>query len=147
MTMKLSTTPPGKENVEGRVDRASDDLIKLVKAGVSGFVEKDTSVNDLLSIIRSVALGKKVHPSPLDALLGSQVRSLVGLNRGKHSSVAPAITKREWEIIQLRVEGMSTKDIGERLHIAPSTVRAHLRSIRAKLLLSARVNQVRTDDR
>jgi DNA-binding CsgD family transcriptional regulator len=54
-----------------------------------------------------------------------------GIDRGRADETG--LTRRELEILLLFVEGFSSKEMGRKLGIAPSTVRVHLRSLRQKL--------------
>lgn len=60
----------------------------------------------------------------------------------KDDSSDNKLSEREKEVVQLVSQGLSNKDIGEKLHITESTVKNHLRNILAKLHLRNRVQLV-----
>lgn len=115
------------------------DVLELVEAGASGFVLKDSTVRDFLGTVRVVARGGKVLPPLLAHSLFSHVVEYA-LSRGIgqiHRAVR--MTDREREIIALIADGLSNKDIAQRLKIATYTVKSHVHNIMEKLALHSRL--------
>ena len=117
-----------------------EDILRFVEAGVSGFILKDASVNELTNTIRSVNNGEKVLPSILTGSLFSQI-----LEYGV-KELSPAIlvqsvrmTKREREIVELIAEGLANKEIAHKLNISIYTVKSHVHNILEKMALNTRV--------
>ncbi|HEX8395107.1 MAG TPA: response regulator transcription factor, partial [Longimicrobium sp.] len=110
-----------------------EDIIEFVNAGVSGFILKDATFEDLVSTIRSVANGEHVLPPQMTSSLFSQIaREAVG--RGRTGAMeAVKMTPREREVIGLIAEGLSNKEIAARLRIATYTVKSHVRNVMEKL--------------
>ncbi len=118
---------------------SQSDIIESVEAGASGFILKDASIKDFLGTVRSVAEGTKVLPPPLAGSLFSHVIDHA-LKKGKGSlAAAVRMTKREREIIALISEGLSNKEIAQRLNIATYTVKSHVHNILEKLALHSRL--------
>lgn len=119
---------------------APEDVIEFVKAGANGFIMKDATVEDLMSTIRSVALGADVVPPALTGTLLSHIAQQASAVR-RMPGVAEAVrmTKREREIMNLIAEGMSNKEIAQRLSIATYTVKSHVHNILEKLALHSRL--------
>jgi two-component system response regulator DegU len=115
------------------------DIVEFVKAGVSGFILKDATLEDFLRTIRSVAAGAKVLPPPLTGSLFSQIiEQAVG--EGKLKLIESVrMTKREREVIELIAEGLSNKEIAQRLNLATYTVKSHVHNILEKLALQTRL--------
>jgi DNA-binding NarL/FixJ family response regulator len=125
------------------------DVVEFVEAGASGFILKDANIEDFLGTIRSVAHGGKVIPTPLTGSLFSHVIELA-LKKGKVPlKQAVRMTKRELEIIALIADGLSNKDIAQRLNIATYTVKSHVHNVLEKLALHSRLQiaQFTRDDR
>lgn len=126
-----------------------DDLVQYVQAGVSGFVLKDATFDDFLRTIRSVAKGVNVLPPPLTGSLFSQIVDHAA-SKGKGNPFSSVkMTRREREVIALIAEGLSNKDIAQRLHLATDTVKSHVHNILEKLALHTRLEIARfahTDD-
>jgi DNA-binding NarL/FixJ family response regulator len=115
------------------------DIIEWVEAGASGFILKDATIEDFLGTIRSVARGIKVLPPSLAGSLFSHViDNALKKGRGKLSN-AVRMTKREREIISLISEGLSNKEIAQRLNVATYTVKSHVHNILEKLALHSRL--------
>lgn len=114
------------------------DVLQFVKAGASGFVQKEATFDDFLRTIRTVAEGAKVLPPPLTGSLFSQIAE-DAISNGKVQLNDVRITKREREIIDLISEGLSNKEIAQRLHLAIQTVKSHVHHILEKLVLHTRL--------
>lgn len=116
-----------------------EDIIDFVNAGVSGFIMKDATFEDLVSTIRSVADGAHVLPPQMTSTLFSQIaREAVG--RGRAVALeAVRMTPREREVVELISEGLSNKEIASRLGVATHTVKSHVRNVMEKLALHTRL--------
>ena len=115
------------------------DIIESVEAGASGFILKDASKKEFLGTIRSVTQGIKVLPPQLlGSLFSHVIENALKKGRGKLVN-AVRMTKREREIIALIAEGLSNKEIADRLNIAIHTVKSHVHNIMEKLALHTRL--------
>jgi DNA-binding NarL/FixJ family response regulator len=115
------------------------DIIEFVEAGAAGFILKDATIEDVLDTIRSVARGMKVLPPPLAGSLFTHVIEQA-LRKGK--GVLPdavRMTKREREIIALIVDGLSNKEIAQRINLSTHTVKSHVHNILEKMALHSRL--------
>jgi DNA-binding NarL/FixJ family response regulator len=122
------------------------DVLEFVRAGVSGFILKDATMDDFLRTIRSVAQGAKVLPSLLTGSLFSQIVELaVNGGRGHSSKLMESVrmTKRERQVIELVSDGMTNKEIAQKLHLSTYTVKSHVHNILEKLALHTRVQIAR----
>ncbi|HET6229845.1 MAG TPA: response regulator transcription factor [Longimicrobiaceae bacterium] len=116
-----------------------EDIIEFVNAGVSGFILKDATFDDLVSTIRSVVDGAHVLPPEMTSSLFSQIaREAVG-RTGARALEAVRLTPREREVIDLISEGLSNKEIAARLGVASHTVKSHVRNVMEKLALHTRL--------
>ena len=116
-----------------------EEIIEFVNADVSGFLLKDASFEEFVSTIRSVAAGQKVLPPRMTQSLFSQI-----VNAARSGEVEPTLedvrmTPRESEVIALIGEGLSNKEIAQRLEIATHTVKSHVRNVMEKLALHTRL--------
>lgn len=115
------------------------DINLFIKAGASGFILKDATLDELLLTIRKVADGASIVPPDLTESLFTHI---VGdaLKGGKTKlTEAIRMTKREREIIGLIGDGLSNKEIGHRLVISNFTVKSHVHNIMEKLALHTRL--------
>lgn len=115
------------------------DILQYVKAGANGFILKDASLNDLLITIRKVSEGETILPSLLvDSLFSQIVEFAVREGKSKLKD-AVRMTKREREVIALLSEGLSNKEIGQKIRTSTYTVKSHIHNIMEKLALHTRL--------
>ncbi len=117
----------------------NEDIVQFVNAGVSGFVLKDTTFDEFVATIRSVAAGGKVLPPRMAESLFAQIANTAAMNNREHVLEDVRMTKREREVIELIGEGLSNKEIAQRLNIAAHTVKSHVRNVMEKLALHTRL--------
>jgi DNA-binding NarL/FixJ family response regulator len=116
-----------------------DEIAQFVNAGVAGFILKDATLDDFVGTIRSVASGERVLPPRMASSLFSQI-ALAAVQRDEPAALeAVRMTQREREVIAEIAEGMSNKEIAQRLDIAPHTVKSHVRNVMEKLALHSRL--------
>lgn len=115
------------------------EIIEFVNAGVCGFVLKDATFEEFVATIRAVAAGQKVLPPRLTESLFSQIAQEVDGRGREHVLEDVRMTRREREVIELIGEGLSNKEIAQRLNIATHTVKSHVRNVMEKLALHTRL--------
>jgi DNA-binding NarL/FixJ family response regulator len=116
-----------------------EDIVEFVHVGVSGFIMKDATLDDLVTTIRSVAGGAHVLPPQMTGSLFSQI-ARDAVTKGRPDVLESVrMTPREREVINLIAEGLSNKEIASTLHIATHTVKSHVRNIMEKLTLHTRL--------
>jgi DNA-binding NarL/FixJ family response regulator len=115
------------------------DILQFIKAGASGFILKDASLDEFLATIRSVSEGEKVLPEHLTESLFSQIIEFA-IKKGKIKiKDAVRMTKREKEIIELISNALTNKEIAGKLNISAFTVKSHIHNILEKLALHTRL--------
>ena len=116
------------------------DVFEFVQAGVSGFILKDANVTDFFKTIRTVYKGTKVLPPHLTGTLFSQiVDHAIGGSSPSVIDQSVRMTKRERQVIELISDGFTNKEIAQKLHLSPYTVKSHVHNILEKLALNTRV--------
>lgn len=116
-----------------------EEIVEYVNAGVSGFIMKDATLDDLVHCIRQVAKGAYVLPPAMVSTLFSQI-ARDAVSRGRPAALESVrMTPREREVIDLIAEGLANKEIASRLHIATHTVKSHVRNVMEKLTLHTRL--------
>lgn len=107
-------------------------LRRAVDAGAAGYLLKDVTRERLVDSVREVAGGGSfIERQTLRGVL-SHVRSAKG------APAPQSLTRREREILALVSEGLSNREIAERLVLSPETVKSHVAAILSKLDLSDR---------
>ena len=124
---------------------SQSDIVEFVEAGASGFILKDATIKEFIGTIRSVAQGVKILPPTLTDSLFSHVID-IALRKSERMNKKPGaivksvrMTIREREIIALIANGLTNKQIAEKLNIATFTVKSHVHNILEKLALHSRL--------
>jgi two-component system nitrate/nitrite response regulator NarL len=130
---------PGIKIIGMGLAPAQTDIVECVQAGADGFILKDAKVEDVIYTIREVAAGKTVLPNTMTSSLFFQVAEHALLKGNRNLKGAIRMTEREKEIIALITDGMSNKQIADRLNIATFTVKSHVHNILEKLELHSRL--------
>src|SRR4029077_20540435 len=105
---------------------AQEDVIEFIKAGANGFIVKDATIEEFVRTIRSVAEGADVVPAALTGTLLSHIVDQAVTRSTAAVLESVQMTKREREITSLIAEGLSNKEIAQRLNIATYTVKSHV---------------------
>ncbi len=108
-----------------------DDLFEALHAGVTAYLPDSAPSSRLLRAIVNVAAGEAV-------LSGTQVARVLDAVRDpararRRVADRPALTAREWQVLELLRQGLTTAEVADRLVLSPITVRSHAHSIRRKL--------------
>lgn len=114
---------------------AADDATtaaRMLAAGASGWVAKDSSLARLLQVVRGV-LRDETHLPPV--LLTGVLRELTRdrATRNEYQRLADALTPRELEVLRCMLAGLGRKAVAERLYLSPHTVRTHMQNVLGKL--------------
>lgn len=111
-----------------------DLILRALKAGVNGYILKNSPANRILSAIRVMHTGGTVFQADILEFIRNRVTSTTTGNHLFEMMLSP----RELEIVQLIAEGLSNKEIGERLFLTNGTVRNHISTILEKMGLEHR---------
>lgn len=96
-----------------------------LEAGALGFLTKNMEIDKLADAVRAAYAGQTIlAPEAMMALMQSKTRS---------PKLGHNLSKRELEVLALLVEGLSNREIGERLTISPATVKHHVSACISKL--------------
>jgi DNA-binding NarL/FixJ family response regulator len=117
----------------------TDEIMACIEAGAAGYVLKESSFDHLVESIRSAHRGESFCSPRVAASLFSRVAELAG-ERIPHIPVR--LTPREVEIINRIAEGLSNKEIAQRLTVEVQTVKNHVHNILDKLQLHNRLEAV-----
>lgn len=121
--------------------RHKDDgyLQQLLRAGVSGYVLKQSPSTELLHAIRAIAAGGQYVDS---SLTNRVVSSFVEKSGGRGSAPQPEPSERESEVLRLIAWGHSNKEIATRLDLSVKTVEVHKANAMRKLGMKSRIDIV-----
>jgi DNA-binding NarL/FixJ family response regulator len=118
------------------------DLYDAIKAGASGYLLKEISIDEVAGAIRSVWAGQsRISPSMASKLL-AEFQAMSKRADERQQFPAPRLTEREMEVLKLVAQGLNNRDIAAQLFISENTVKNHIRNILEKLHLHSRMEAV-----
>lgn len=109
-----------------------DKVLEAIDAGASGYLIKTASPDEIANAVRRVHGGEAVFAPSLATVVLDEFRRL-SAGGPRRRNPLDALTDRERDVLALMAEGRSNRAIGERLHLSPKTVEAHVASIFSKL--------------
>ncbi|MCB9418996.1 MAG: response regulator transcription factor [Ardenticatenaceae bacterium] len=115
------------------VSEDQDNLMAALKAGARGYVLKGVSARELANAVRTVA-GGDVYISP--SLAGG---ILFEMTQSQPDDLIGSLTEREKEILTLVADGLTNREIGEKLHLAEKTIKHYMTNVLQKLQVRSRV--------
>lgn len=124
------------------IDPSQSVCFDFARAGVSGFILTDATTEDFLATIRTVAGGGTVLPPRLTGSLFDQISEGTRDGPPKKSPKlinSTHLSSRERECVMLVADGLSNKEIAQKLHLSTSTVKSHIHNILQKMTLNSRV--------
>jgi DNA-binding NarL/FixJ family response regulator len=136
VTRRLTERNPASRVLVVSVSAQEDDVTEAILSGASGYVLKDSPVEEVVAGIQAAAAGESLISPRIASMLLRRIRT-----EPAESEAPPTTTlsERELEVLQLVAEGKGNQEIGEALFIGQSTVRNHISSILMKLQVENRV--------
>lgn len=127
----LVATEPEMRVVVLGVDEREAEVIAYAEAGVSGYVTRDADTKALCAALDTVAAGGTLCSPNVAATLLKRVAALSA--QRPEARKTSRLTLREREIVELMRDGLSNKEIAQRLCIEVATVKNHVHNILDKL--------------
>ncbi|KIC67755.1 response regulator [Pseudarthrobacter phenanthrenivorans] len=109
------------------------DIVRAVDSGAMGYLLKDAAPEEIFAAIRGAVQGRSVMSPPVASRLFQQLRN-----------PEEVLTPREAELLSLLTEGLSNRELGQRLFISEATVKTHLAHIYSKLGVDSRAAAIAT---
>ena len=103
--------------------------LKMIKAGVSGYMLKDSAAHDVINAIRTTYEGKAFFSPHVSKILAESYRDITS----KEEDPYERLNDREREVLQLILEGNTNKEIATTLFLSPKTVDNHRTNLMRKL--------------
>jgi DNA-binding NarL/FixJ family response regulator len=121
-----------------------ESIFPALRAGAAGYLTKDASAEEIEAAIRAVHLGQTWLDPTVQARLVSALSDRDSGEPARPSARHPGnLTPREAEVLSLIGEGLSNREIGERLFLGQATVKTHVNRIFAKTGTQSRAQAVR----
>lgn len=118
------------------VNDDENSILEAVRAGAAGYLSKQSGLAEIAQGLKSVMDGGS-YLSP--SIVGTAIRGLSGM---AHHDEASKLTEREQEVLELVVDGLTSRVIAERLQISERTVNTHINHCYKKLDVNNRVDAV-----
>ena len=136
----LATQPDAKILM---VSSSEDEALELLalRVGACGFLSKSVDIEAIPRAIRAAHAGEAVIRRALTSRLVDALRRTREDGAGIRPVRSP-LTEREWEVLDLLCQGMSTDEIADALVLSSETVRSHVKSVLRKLRVSSRRDAV-----
>lgn len=115
-------------------------VVAMLRAGARGYVVKDAAFKELIQAIEAVSAGKR-YLSP--ALTSVMVDEIIGFADAEAVAEDCDLTVREREVLQMVAEGMTSREIADKLCVSPKTVETHRTRIMKKLNLASLADLVK----
>ncbi len=128
---KLKQTTPDIKIVIYTMHSSKEFVIDLFRSGISGYVLKEDPVTDLIHSLKAVASGETYFSTMTPDELQKQMNGIEEKGAGKDPY--NSLSLREQEVFKLLAEGISIKEIADRLCISPKTVESHKYNLMEKL--------------
>jgi DNA-binding NarL/FixJ family response regulator len=114
-----------------------DTAVRALRAGAVGYVRKDLDYGPLSRALRGALHGE----AAISRQLGTRLIDELYRQAEPHPRLRPAggaLTGREWEVLDLLIDGAGTAEIAQRLGLALETVRSHVKHVLRKLGVGTR---------
>ena len=109
----------------------SEHVYRALEAGAAGYVLKESATEDLIDAVRRVHVGRRYLSAQIEGL--ALRKYLDPRTDVSGSSPLASLSARERQVLQLVVEGHTSKEIAKRIHLSPKTVATYRSRLMAKL--------------
>jgi DNA-binding NarL/FixJ family response regulator len=113
-------------------------LAEAIEAGAAGVMHKSVPMSDLVEAVRRLAAGEQLL-SQQEVIEALRFIGRVRESNREAQALSEKLTPREREVLQALAEGLSDKEIAQRLHVGVGTVHSHVTNILSKLEVSSRL--------
>jgi DNA-binding NarL/FixJ family response regulator len=120
-----------------------DDLFDALRAGAAGYLLKGADRATLPETLRGVLRGEAAMSPALVMRIMQEFRGPSRRKFLRRSAAADKLSTREWEVMEMLGQGLSTDDVAKRLFVSPTTVRVHVSTVLRKLRVKDRESALR----
>ncbi len=138
--VRIKELAPSVRIIMLTVSDEEGDLYESVKNGASGYLLKDSSIDEVAQAVRVVAEGQSLISPSMAVKLIDEFKEMARADR--EQALTPRLTDRELEVLRLVARGMNNRDAAKELYISENTVKNHVRNILEKLQLHSRMEAV-----
>ena len=121
------------------VSESDDDVIQSLQAGAHGYILKGIGGGALVDVVRALHAGDLYVSPNLAAQLLTDSKKTVQSNLRENNNTSDELTPREEQILEGIAQGLSNREIGDKLNIAEKTVKNYVTNVLQKLHVRNRV--------
>ncbi len=130
-TKRIKKQYPGVNVMAVSTSDEENYVLEMLKAGAMGYVLKSTGVDELIEAIKVVARGDSYFCKEASTVILFELDKIKNVKKSGSEDIL--LTNREIEILKLIAQGLTNKEIGEKLFISSRTVDTHRRNLHQKL--------------
>jgi two-component system NarL family response regulator len=136
----IKESVPSAKIIMLTVSDEEEDLYETVKNGASGYLLKDSSIEEVAQAIRVVHEGQSLISPSMAVKLIDEFKQMSKPERSQVANLR--LTERELEVLRLVAKGLNNREVAKELFISENTVKNHVRNILEKLQLHSRMEAV-----
>jgi DNA-binding NarL/FixJ family response regulator len=140
-TRRIRETAPSTRVVMLTASDEEDDLYGAIRVGATGYLLKDSSLDQVADAVRAVADGQSLLSPSMASKLLAEFSALTG-GTAAGEAPGPRLSDRELEVLKLVAQGRNNRETAEALHLSENTVKNHVSNILDKLQVRNRLDAV-----
>jgi DNA-binding NarL/FixJ family response regulator len=129
---QMKSLSPSTEFIVLTIYESHQKVFEAICAGATGYLVKSLTPDEVVEKVREVIAGG----APMNPHIARQVLAMLSSAAGPRGEYG--LTDRERQVLELMVEGLTRKEIAEKLFVSPSTVLTHSRNVYSKLHVHTR---------
>jgi DNA-binding NarL/FixJ family response regulator len=133
---RVKVLAPAVQVIVLTVFEDNENIFHAICAGASGYLHKSATLEAIIDSLKAILLGG----APVNPQIAKKVLAMFAQNHATKSDYG--LSSREKEVLQHLLEGLSKRQIGDKLFVSHNTIDTHLRNIYAKLQVNSRVSAV-----
>jgi DNA-binding NarL/FixJ family response regulator len=137
-TRRIKAELPDAKIVILTVAAGDDTLLEALKSGAAGYLLKNLDSRQFFSLLTEVMRGETVLSPSLAARVLTEFSRPQTHSAGNGNECESILTPRQQEVLELAADGLTNKEIAQKLHVSPATVKYHIAQILDRLQLTSR---------